>query len=151
MNRRSGQEGPVNHAKLRPPNLTAQDRQLVPQHEQLDVFHVQAAPAPDERAQHSPDDEVEEGESHADDPPSLLAPPPRYRYRRPSPDAAQTIEPADDLDERRLDQANSTIAWSSASRRVVACSTATERLLERKRERARTYGIATAKPAARCG
>jgi hypothetical protein len=37
----------------------------VPEHEQLDVFHVQAAPATNERAQQSPDGEIEEGESHA--------------------------------------------------------------------------------------
>ena len=45
----------------------------MPEHEQLDVFHVQAAPATDECAQHGPDGEVEEGERHATDPPNPLA------------------------------------------------------------------------------
>jgi DNA-3-methyladenine glycosylase I len=56
----------------------------VPRHEELDVFHVQAAPATNERAKHGSDGEVEEGESHAADPLSPLAPPPRHRYWRAS-------------------------------------------------------------------
>jgi hypothetical protein len=57
---RSSQERPVSYPELWPPNLAAQDRQLVPEHEQLHVLHVQAAPATNQRAQQSPDGEVEE-------------------------------------------------------------------------------------------
>jgi hypothetical protein len=56
----------------------------VPQHEQFDVFHVQAAPATNERAEQGLDGEIKKGESHAADPPSPLAPSLRHRYWRPS-------------------------------------------------------------------
>jgi hypothetical protein len=78
------QQRSVSHPELRPHHLAALDRQLVPEHEQLDVFHVQAAPATNERAQQSPDGEIEEGESHAADPLNPLAPSLRHRYWRPS-------------------------------------------------------------------
>jgi hypothetical protein len=78
------QQCPVSNPELRPRDLTAQDRELVPQHKQLDVFHVQAAPAPNEGAQQSPNGEVEEGKSHAADPPNHLALAQRHRYWRPS-------------------------------------------------------------------
>jgi hypothetical protein len=84
MHGRGGQRRPISELELRPVNLPAQDRELVPQHKQLDVFHVQAAPATNERVQQSPNGEVEEGEGHAADPPNPLAPPQRYRYWRPS-------------------------------------------------------------------
>jgi hypothetical protein len=38
--------------------------------------------------------EVEEGESHAVDPPNLLAPPPRHRYWRPSGEALHAFNRA---------------------------------------------------------
>ena len=44
----------------------------------FDVFHIQAATATNKRAQQSPNGEVEEGEGHAADPPSPLAPKPRH-------------------------------------------------------------------------
>jgi hypothetical protein len=83
MNGRGGQECPVGHPDVRPRNLPAQDLELVPQH-QLDVFHVQATPATNKRAQQSPNGEVEEGEGHAPDSPNPLAPRRRHRYWRPS-------------------------------------------------------------------
>jgi hypothetical protein len=71
MNSCGGQQCPVSHPELRSRNLPAQDRKLVPQHKQLDVFHVQAAPATNERAQQSPNSKVEKREGHAGDPPTL--------------------------------------------------------------------------------
>jgi hypothetical protein len=73
MNGGGGQHCPVGYPEPRPRNLPPQDHELVPQHQQLDVFHVQAAPATNEPAQHSPNGEVEEGEGHAADPPQPLA------------------------------------------------------------------------------
>jgi hypothetical protein len=84
MNGRGREQRPVGHPKLRPPDLPAQDRKLVPQHQQLNVFHVQAAAATNKRAQQGPKREVEEGEGHAADPPNPLAATPRHRYWRPS-------------------------------------------------------------------
>jgi hypothetical protein len=49
--------------------LTAQHLELVPQHDQLDVLQAQAAATANERAEQSPEREVEEGENHAADPP----------------------------------------------------------------------------------
>ena len=74
MHGRGGEQGAVSHPELGPRNLPAKDRELVSQDQQLDVFHVQTATATHERAQHSPNGEVEEGEGHAADPPSHLAP-----------------------------------------------------------------------------
>jgi hypothetical protein len=84
MNAGGGQQRPISHPKLRPRNLPTQDRQLVPQHQQLNVFHVQAAPATNKRAQQSPNGEVEKGEGHAVDPPNPPYLPVRHRYWRPS-------------------------------------------------------------------
>src|SRR5919202_1390597 len=84
MNGSRGQQRPVSHPELRTLDLPAQDRKLVPQDEQLDVFHVQAAAATYERAQQGPKGEEEEGEGHAADPPSRLAPTWRRRYWRRS-------------------------------------------------------------------
>src|SRR5436190_1904071 len=64
MNGCGGQERPVSHPEFRPGDLPAQDRELVPQHEQFNVLHVQAATATDKRTQQSPNGEVEEGEGH---------------------------------------------------------------------------------------
>jgi hypothetical protein len=82
MNSSGGQKRTVRWAKLRLPNLAAQDRQLMPQHEQFDVFHVQAATATNQRAQHSPNGDIEKGEDHAADPRKPRVPPPRHRYWR---------------------------------------------------------------------
>jgi len=38
-------QGSINHPKFRPHDLAAQDLELVAQHQQLDVFHMQAATA----------------------------------------------------------------------------------------------------------
>jgi hypothetical protein len=48
------QQGPISHAELRPRDLPAQDLELVAQHQQLDVFHVQTAAATNKRAKQSP-------------------------------------------------------------------------------------------------
>ena len=53
-----------------PPDLPAQDLELVPKHQQLNVLHVQAAATSNKRTEQSPNGEVEERESHAADPPS---------------------------------------------------------------------------------
>jgi hypothetical protein len=50
--------------------LAAQDLELVAQHQQLDVFHMQAPTATNKRAEQRPYGEVEKRESHAADPPS---------------------------------------------------------------------------------
>jgi hypothetical protein len=49
--------------------VSTQDVEFMPQHQQLDVFRVQTAAAPNERTQKRPKREVEEGEGHAADPP----------------------------------------------------------------------------------
>jgi hypothetical protein len=41
----------------------------VPQHQQLEVFHMQPAAATNQRPEQSPNSEIEEGEDHAADPP----------------------------------------------------------------------------------
>jgi Ethanolamine utilization protein EutJ (predicted chaperonin) len=43
----------------------------VPQHQQFDVFHVQAAAAAEKRPKQRPKRQVEKGEDHAADPPNL--------------------------------------------------------------------------------
>jgi len=59
----------ISRTQLRPRHLTAQHLELVPQHDQLDVLHVQATATANERAQQSPEREVDEGKNHAADPP----------------------------------------------------------------------------------
>ena len=54
INGRCGQQCPIGHPKLRSTNLPAQYLELVPQNEQLDVLHVQAAAAPTKRSKQSP-------------------------------------------------------------------------------------------------
>jgi hypothetical protein len=85
VNRCGGQQCSISHPERRSRDLPAEDGQLVSKHEELDVFHIQAASATNERAQQRPDGEVEEGEGHAADPPSPLAVRRRHRYWRPSP------------------------------------------------------------------
>jgi hypothetical protein len=65
---RSRQQRPVSRAELRPCNLSAQDLELVPQYQQLDLFHVEAAAAPNKRTEETPNGEVEEKKGHAVDP-----------------------------------------------------------------------------------
>jgi len=43
--------------------VSTQDVEFMPQHQQLDVFRVQTAAAPNERTQKRPKREVEEGEA----------------------------------------------------------------------------------------
>jgi hypothetical protein len=50
--------------------LTAENLELVPQHQQLEVFHMQPAAATNQRTEQSPNSEIEEGEDHAADPPN---------------------------------------------------------------------------------
>jgi hypothetical protein len=54
------QQSAINHPELRPCDLPAQDLELVAQHQQLDVFHMQAAAAMHKRAEQRPQGEVEE-------------------------------------------------------------------------------------------
>jgi hypothetical protein len=51
-------------------HLAAENLELVPQHQQLDVFHMQPAAATNKRTEQSPKSEIEEGEDHAADPPN---------------------------------------------------------------------------------
>ncbi len=57
MNCCRGQDRPIRHPDIRPPNLAAQNRKLMPEHEQLNVFHVEAATTTNKRAQQSPNGE----------------------------------------------------------------------------------------------
>jgi hypothetical protein len=50
--------------------LAAENLQLVPQHQQLKVLHMQPAAATNQRTEQSPNSEIEEGEDHPSDPPS---------------------------------------------------------------------------------
>jgi hypothetical protein len=54
------QQGPIDYPEFRPHDLPAQDLELVAQHQQLDVFHMQAATATNERTEQSAHSEVEE-------------------------------------------------------------------------------------------
>jgi hypothetical protein len=67
------QQRPINHPELRSHDLPAQDLELVAQHQQLDVFHMQTPTATHKRAEQSPHYEIEEGKGHAADPPSPCA------------------------------------------------------------------------------
>src|SRR5262249_48865503 len=64
--------------------LPGEDLELVPKHQQLHVFHVQAAAASNKRAEQSPNGEVEKGEGHAADPPKPCPDATRHEYWRPS-------------------------------------------------------------------
>ena len=67
---RSGKQGAISRPKLRPPNLTTQNLELVTDHHQLDVLHIRTATTANKQAEQSPNSEIEEGEEHAADPPS---------------------------------------------------------------------------------
>ncbi len=68
------QQGSISCAKLRPRHLAAENLELVTQHEQLDVFHMKAAAAPNERTKQSPNSKVDEREDHAPILPALTQP-----------------------------------------------------------------------------
>jgi hypothetical protein len=51
MARRSCKQSPIRHPEFRPHDLPTQDLELVAQHQQLDIFHMQAATATKERAE----------------------------------------------------------------------------------------------------
>src|SRR5438128_11719525 len=78
------QQGPISRTELRPRDLPTQDLELVAQHQQLDVFHMEAAAATNKCAKQSPHGEVEEGEDHAADPPNPNPNGRRHEYWRPS-------------------------------------------------------------------
>ncbi len=69
MARRRGEERTINGTQSRTINLAAQDSELAPQDDQLDVPDARAASATNEQAKQSPKREVSEGEEHAADPP----------------------------------------------------------------------------------
>src|SRR5713101_2346276 len=54
------------------------------QHQQLNVFHMQAAAAANKRTEQSPNSEVEKREDHAADPPSPRPEERRHQFWRPS-------------------------------------------------------------------
>jgi len=58
----------IRHPEFRPHDLTAQDLELVAQHQQLDVFHMQAPTATNKRSEQRPHGKVEKREGHAADP-----------------------------------------------------------------------------------
>jgi hypothetical protein len=80
--RGGGQQCSIRHSEPRPSNLAAESLELVPQHQQLNVLHVQAAATPNKRRRERPKREVEEGEGHAADPPNLRAQEQRHHYWR---------------------------------------------------------------------
>jgi len=78
------QQRPISSAEPRPRDLPTQDLELVTQHQQLDVFHVQAAAATNKRTEQSPHNEVEEREDHAADPPNPRPKDRGHQFWRPS-------------------------------------------------------------------
>jgi hypothetical protein len=62
---------PISRAELRPPDLAAQNLELVMEHQQLDVLHIQTTTATNKRPEQRPNSKVEEREDHAADPPNL--------------------------------------------------------------------------------
>jgi Nitronate monooxygenase len=61
---RRHQQATIRGAKVRPRYLAAQDLELVTKDEQLDVFDIQTAAAPNERSEQRPEREVEKREGH---------------------------------------------------------------------------------------
>jgi hypothetical protein len=62
MHGRGSEQRPITWRELWPRDLPAQDLELVPKHQQLDVFHVQSAATSNKRAEQSPNGDVEERE-----------------------------------------------------------------------------------------
>jgi hypothetical protein len=77
------QQRSINHPELWPSDLPAQYLQLVAQHHQLKVFHVQAAAATDKRPEQSPRGEAEKRQGHAADLPSPRAEESRHLFLAP--------------------------------------------------------------------
>jgi hypothetical protein len=74
----SGQQGTVSGTKRRPTDLAPENLELVAEHHQLDVLHIQATAAANEQAEQSPNSTVEEGADHAADPPKPSPEKPRH-------------------------------------------------------------------------
>jgi hypothetical protein len=66
---RGCKQRPISRPQLWPRDLATQNLEFVAEHQQLDVVHVQAATATNERAEQSPKGEVKERKNHASDPP----------------------------------------------------------------------------------
>ena len=64
------EQGPIGRPEFRPRDLAAENLELVPQHQQLNVFHMQPAAATNQRTEQGPKSEIEERKDHAADPPS---------------------------------------------------------------------------------
>src|SRR5438552_1188548 len=84
MGRRGCEQGPIRIPELRPGDLATENLELVAQHEQLDVLHMQAAPATNKRTKQGPEGEVEKGEDHDLNPSNPRATERRHQYWRPS-------------------------------------------------------------------
>jgi len=67
------QQRPITIRSFGPHDLPAQDLELVAQHQQLNVFHMQTPTATHKRAEQSPHHEIKEGKGHAADPPNPRA------------------------------------------------------------------------------
>lgn len=67
------EQGPISRPKVRPRDLPAQNLELMPQHKQLDVFHVQTTATTNKRPEKGPHGEVEKREGHATNPPNPSA------------------------------------------------------------------------------
>jgi len=65
----------VTWSESRPLNLTAEDIELMAQHDQLDVLHVRGAATPSQQLQEGDKGEVDEGEEHR----AMLSEPARHR------------------------------------------------------------------------
>jgi len=84
MTRRGCKQRSINHPEFRPHHLPTQDLEFLAQHQQLDASYVQAATATKKGAAQSAHGEVEKGEGHAADIPSLHSSERRQHDRRPS-------------------------------------------------------------------
>jgi hypothetical protein len=71
MAARRREQGTISGAKPRTRDLPAQHLKLVAQDQQLDVLDVEATATADEHPKQSPKREVQEGEGHTGDPPTL--------------------------------------------------------------------------------
>jgi hypothetical protein len=55
----------VNRLELRAPDVAAQNLELTPEHQQLDIVDVRTTAAPNKQAEQSPNSEVQKREEHA--------------------------------------------------------------------------------------
>jgi len=67
--RGSGKQSAIGAVELGPPDLAAQNLELMAEHQQLDVLDIRATAAANKQAEQSPNSDVEEGEEH----PAILA------------------------------------------------------------------------------